>query len=157
MHECTNANTNPIQGPSQIQSQLAQVEALYQVLLTGELPTIKEAISQYQNDNNRLLSTCDLLGRIINSRELVITSRQYYWKRGDTTKSGVVCEFKLLRAQKVLLLSTEPDFSPIVLEQKPGTAGTRSSDSPVLLMKQISKIASLPTSFALPPTTCNVY
>ncbi len=156
----TNANTSThalsIRGSPPIRTRADQVDALYQALLTCELPKLEKAIHEYQNDLNGLLVLCDLLGCLVNSRELVVTARRFTWRRGTFTKCAVVCEFKLIRAQRLLLIATDPDFPPIVLEQKPGTAGTSCCDSPVLLMRQIGKIAGLPNFLAPPPLACAV-
>lgn len=131
-------NTNPL-------------EKLSQALLSCELSKVEKVIHSYQQNINDLLTIVEALGRILNSRELIITAKKFSWKRGTTVKWGVVCEFRLVRAQRILLIPTEPDFPSIVVEHLPGTVGTKSCDAPALLMCQIGKIVGLPTHFAPPP------
>jgi hypothetical protein len=156
MLECAIANAISMSGVPPDLPKANPVDVMYRALLTCELAKLEKVVHAYQNDPNGLLSLIEGLGRKVNSRELVVTGKKFSWRRGTTTKWGVACEFKLLKAERILLLLTEPEFPSIVLEYKPGTAGTRICESPALLAKQVGKIAGLPTYFAPPPLVCAV-
>lgn len=151
MLQCAAPPTANVTGFVPIAAKANPLETLFRAILTCELVKLEKAIYAYQTDLNALLTLVEVLGRMINSRELTITAKKFSWKRGSTIKWGVVCEFRLIRAHRILLIPTEPDFPSIVLEHKPGTVGTMCCDSPELLMRQIGKIASLPACFAPPP------
>ena len=156
MLDCTTAKAILIRGSPPDLPEVDPVDAMYRAVLTCELAKLEKAIHAYQHDLNGLILLVEALGRIVNNRELVVTAKRFSWKRGATIKWGVVCEFSLPRAQRILLLPSEPDLPALVLEHRPGTAGTRSCESPALLMKQIGKIAALPSCFAPPPLVCSV-
>ena len=151
MFQCAIPSTANVAGFRPIATKANPLETLFRAILTCELGKVEKAIYEYKNDLDALLTLVEVLGRMINSRELTVTAKKFSWKRGSTIKWGVVCEFRLLRAHRILLIPSEPDFPSIVLEHQPGTVGTKCCDSPKLLMRQIGKIANLPTCFAPPP------
>ncbi len=151
MLQCAIPNTANVTGFLPATAKPNPIQALYRALLTCELIKLEKAIHEYQHDLNGLLNLIEMLGRMLNSRELVVTAKKFSWRRGSTIKWGVVCEFRLIRAHRILMIPTEPDFPSVVLEHLPGTSGTKSCDAPELLMRQIGKIAGLPICFAPPP------
>ncbi len=151
MLQCAIPSTANVVGFMPTAAKANPMESLFRAILTCDLKKLERVIHEYQNDLNALLTLVEVLGRMINSRELTVTAKKFSWKRGSTIKWGVVCEFRLIRAHRILLIPTEPDFPSIVMEHKPGTAGSKCCDSPELLMRQIGKIAALPACFAPPP------
>ncbi|GEM_PF-978635 len=126
------------------------VDVVLGAILTCELAEIEKAIHLHQDDLSGLLSLMEVLGPKISSPELMVTARKFSWKRGSILKWDALCEFRMVRAHRILLIPGTPDFASIVLKIEPGTSGTACCDSPDLLMRQIGRIAAMP-SFATPP------
>jgi hypothetical protein len=156
MLECSIAKAIFMGGPLKEAPKETRVEVLYSTVLSCELNKLERFIQEHNNDLDGLIALIDTLSTMVNSRDLLVSARKFSGPRGASMMWGVVCEFRLVRTQKILLLSTMPELGCTVIEYKPGTAGVKSSESPALLMKQIGKIAGLPRYFSGPPLGCAV-
>ncbi len=126
-------------------------DALLDAVLSCELVQMEKVIQQYQENLPGLMAQMEVLGPKINRAELLVSARKFSFKRGSTLKWAAWCEFRLVRAHRLLLIPSAPEFSSLVIKIDPGTSGAVCCDSPELLMRQIGKIAALPVVLAAPP------
>jgi len=138
-----------------ISSRAATIEGLMQAITSCDLATLEAYFGQFNNEPDQLVRVIEGAGRVVNSQELRITVRKFSWKQRGITSWGVVCEFNLVRTQRVLLVSSEKEFPSVVLHCAPSAAGVVSTDCPKLMLRQVGKIAILPTYMGLPPLAFN--
>jgi hypothetical protein len=131
------------------------ITGLMQAIVSCDLSTLETFLRGFKNEPNELIPIAEGLARLVNSPTLKITVRKFSWKQRGVTRWGVVCEFYLTRAQRILLVPTEEQFPSVVLQHTPGTVGVVCSDCPKLMLRQVGKIAMLPPVMCPPPLAFN--
>jgi len=136
---------------SQAAAATASINGLMQAITSCDLSRLEKYMREFKHEPSQLLPVVEVLGKLVNSRELRITARKFSWKQRGITKWGVVCEFTLVRAQRILLVPTEKEFPSVVLAHTPGTVGVVCCDCPKLMLRQVGRIAILPPVMSPPP------
>jgi hypothetical protein len=136
-------------------SQAATIDGLMQAITTCDLAKLETYIREFKHDAAQLLPVVEALGRLVNSRELKLTARKFSWKQRGVTRWAVVCEFNLIRAQRILLVPTEQEFPSVVLAHNVGTVGVVCTDCPKVMMRQVGRIAGMPPVCSPPPLAFN--
>jgi len=153
MLNSTNSFSHQNQVP--ITTRAATIEGLMQAITSCDLPALEAYIGQFNNEPDQLVRVVERLARLVHSPELRITVRKFSWKQSGITRWGVVCEFNLVRAQRILLVPSEKEFPSVVLHCAPAAAGVVSTDCPKLMLRQVGKLAILPRHVGLPPLAFN--
>ena len=138
-----------------VASPAKSINSLMQAIISCDLSTLETFLREFKNEPNELISIAEGLARLVNSAALRITVRKFSWKQRGVTRWGVVCEFHLTRAGRILLVPTEEQFPSVVLQHTPGTVGVVCSDCPKLMLRQVGKIALLPPVMYPPPLAFN--
>ena len=131
--------------------QKAVSNGLLQAIKTCDLEKLETYIRQFRDNCDELILAAESVAKLVNSQELKITARRFWWKDRGLTRWAVVCELYIVRARRILLVATDEEFSSLVLAHRPATVGIVSADCPRLLMRQIGKVAAQPPLTSLPP------
>jgi len=127
------------------------VDNFMEALTSTELWKLEAFMRGFKGQPDVILPIIERLANLVNTPELKVVGRKFSWKDCGVTRWGVVCEFNLVRTQRILLVPTEAGFPSAVIEHAPGRVGVVSTDCPKVMLRQVGRIANLRSAPCPPP------